>query len=531
MTTNSFSGLTKGSIVQSAAECQGTDRDDFSPSASVELIKESPLVISTRNVLDSSSDSLSSEENISLDELQQSLIANLKIEELENDFDIITKQFENSIYQSLEKSNTCMLPCFNVVCENDCKPQGSFAVLDIGGSTLRVSVVRFLGNNTAECVVNKSWTIEDDNKHLDRSFFLWVTKNFKSLVDEHTSKILKNSRGNIKVGITWSFPIIQHVASNRGIVSDLGKGFSICEEFKGGDLKDIFEECFLASGIPIEIYAIVNDSVSVLVTGSYFNNAKIGLVQGTGTNSAFLVDRSLVGERKTEYLTNTENDKKTLINTEASFLGYHLYKYVCDADKDMYHLWRVIGDPGYTPPHMTTDAYGVFQPLEMITSGRYIPEIIRRIIADYFPDSSASDKNPEYTLTAELLAQLYRCTDYEEFGSELKKTILLNSLKEDDMMALKVITKMVIYRAAIVLASYIVAMVRVSNFTHLDELEISAVGSMLRYFPGYKEAVLKILETKARKCRIPRISFDFIEDSSIYGASIAAYVNQQRMGL
>ena len=529
MITTSLVNLETNSVAHTPECCHLTKGDDYSPSASM---KENPVLISTKNVPDSSSESLSGEETMNMDDLQQSLNAQLKIAEIENDFDIITTQFEDSIYESLEKSNSCMLPCFNVVCEEDCKPQGSFCIIDIGGSTLRVSIVNFLENRTAECLVNKSWSIEDDNKLLDRSFFRWVTQKFKSFVDDDTCSTLKNSRGNIKVGITWSFPIIQHTASNKGIVSDLGKGFSVCDEFKGGDLKDIFENCFAVRGIPIEIYSIVNDSVSVFVTGSYFNNAKLGLVQGTGINSSFLVDQSLVGEQKIKFLGNTVSDKKILINTEASFLGYHLHKYVSGVERDMCHLWKLMGSGEYPPPHMTTDTYGVFQPLEMITSGRYIPEIIRRFVADYFPETDAPETGLEYTLSAELLAKLYRCTDPEKFRAELGKALPLDSMKDDDLVVLKTITNTVIYRASIVLASYIIAMVRVAKFTHLEELEISVVGSMLQYFPEYKETVLDILDKKAQQCHnIPKISFDFIKDSSIYGASIAAYVNQERMGL
>lgn len=528
MITTSLVDLETSSVAHTP-DCQLTKGDDYSPSASM---KETPVLISTKNVPDSSSESLSGEENMNMDDLQQSLNAQLKIAEIEDDFDVITRQFEDSIYESLEKSNSCMLPCFNVVCEQDCNPRGSFCILDIGGSTLRVSIVNFLDDGTAECLVNESWSIEDSNKHLDRSFFRWVTQKFKFLVDDDMCSTLKNSRGKIKVGITWSFPIIQHTASNKGIVSDLGKGFSVCDEFKGGDLKDIFENCFADGGIPIEIYSIVNDSVSVFVTGSYFNNAKLGLVQGTGINSSFLVDQSLAGKQKIKFLRNTDSDKKVLINTEASFLGYHLHKYVSDVDRDMNRLWKVMGSDEYPPPHMTTDTYGVFQPLEMITSGRYIPEIIRRFVAEYFSDTAVPEAGSEYTLSAELLASLYRCSDPEKFRAELGKSLPLDNLKDDDLVILKTITKTVIYRASMILASYIIAMVRVAKFTHLEKLEISVVGSMLQYFPEYKETVLGILDSKAvQSHNIPKISFDFIKDSSIYGASIAAYVNQERMGL
>lgn len=130
----------------------------------------------------------------------------------------------------------------------------------------------------------------DQNKHLDSSFFNWVTEKFKSVIGPNIIDSLKNLKGNIKLGITWSFPIIQADAPNRGKISDLGKGFSMDNSFKGKDLKDIFENAFANANIPVEVYSIVNDSISVFIAGSYFNNSKLGLVQGTGVNSCFLID-------------------------------------------------------------------------------------------------------------------------------------------------------------------------------------------------------------------------------------------------
>ncbi|KAG0672441.1 hypothetical protein C6P40_003125 [Pichia californica] len=463
--------------------------------------------------------------------LQNSINEYLNIDKIESDFDLITDKFEESIYEAIEKSKNCMIPCFNVACDKSIQPNGSFAVIDIGGSTLRVSVVKFLENNKANCLVNNSWTIEDGNKHLDRSFFKWIAKNFKSIIHKDLISELTNEKGYIKLGITWSFPIIQNESSNRGIVSDLGKGFSISDEFRGKDLKDIFEDCFQDNDIPIEIYAIVNDSTSVFVTGSYFNNSKLGLVQGTGINSSFLIEPSLLGNEKKKLLPSVMNDgSKLLINSESSFLGYHLNDYICSADRRMNMIWDLMSYDDITPPHLTTDAYGVFQPLEIITSGRYIPEIIRRIFVGILEsdDDVVITESNEYSLTAEFLAGLSECSDLSKFRNELEELIGVENIKLEDLNTLKIITETVIYRASIILSSYIIALVRVTKFTHLENLEISVVGSMLQYFPDYKETVLDILEVESQDGKLPIISFDFIKDSSIYGASIAAFVNESK---
>lgn len=494
-------------------------------------MESSPISISSRNV----KGSYLGDKN-SLD-LEESLKSYLNIEELEDDFELITSKFKESIYESILKSNNCMLPCFNMVCDENDEPHGSFAIIDIGGSTLRVSVVNFLKDRKAECTVNKSWLIEENMKHLDRSFFKWAADNFKTVIDANLQESLKNSRGNIKLGITWSFPIIQNVAANRGIVSDLGKGFSISDEFKGKDLKDIFEDTFNGSNVPIEVYSIVNDSISVYITGSYFNDAKLGLVQGTGVNSCFLIDAKLLGNEKKEKLKSNIEDTKLLVNTEASFLGYHLNKYITNVDCEMNNSWKLMDNDDYLLPHFTTDQYGIFQPLEIITAGRYIPEIIRRIAIakinnnDILCHISKSGADAEYSLSAETLSRLYQCDDIEKFKLILQDMVPTDDISIKDLNNLKIITKLIIHRASLVLASYILALLEVTNFKDTPTLEISVVGSMLQYFPGYKEKVLEILRFKTIEHNTPQISFDFIKDSSIYGASVAAYVNQQKLKL
>lgn len=449
--------------------------------------------------------------------LQNRLNAYFKINELNDNFDLITKQFEDSIYDALLNSENCMIPFFDVTLNNNSIEKGSLVtVIDIGGSTLRISVVKFLEDNNAECIINKTWLISDSNKHFDRPFFNWIANNFKSIIDDELLKKLSssNNENRVNIGITWSFPLIQNVAPNRGIISDLGKGFSICDEFKRKDLKDIFETCFMSNDILINVCAIVNDSISAYIAGLYFKNSRLALVQGTGVNSCFLINSNMLGDSKKHSFENNERLSKYLINTEASFLGFHLVDYITNIDHKLENAWSSIIENNYLPPHLTTKMFGVFQPLELLTSGRYLPEIIRRIIVEnvfgtnFDTNILNTDEQLPYGLSATKLSNLYNN---------------INDLK--DLNNLKIITDALIYRASLILASYIIAMLKVTKFTNIDTLDICVVGSMLEYFPGYKEKVLDILKKQSKRQKIPNICFDFIKDSSIYGAAIASFVN------
>ena len=487
-----------------------TDKSD-----SVAILTES-LTTDT----DSSSDSTLNFDTHNV--IEQKLLNYLKINQINDNFEKITEIFESQIFDSIYKSNNCMLPCLSIPPNENEQLLGFVTVIDIGGSTLRISVVEFLPNKKAQCIINKSWNINNDNKVFNIHFFNWIATNFKSVIDNQLIEKLSDNDNKIKIGLTWSFPIIQNIASNRGIVSDLGKGFSVCDEFKSGDLKDIFENCFASNNIPIKIYTIVNDSISVFISGAYFKSSKLGLVQGTGVNSCMLIDSKLFSnEKKSKLPKSYALNDKLLVNTEASFLGMHLKDYLSASDHEISGIWSIIdNDNSILPPHLTTSHYGVFQPLELLTSGRYIPEIIRRIFINFNDNKKSlfekNFPNTEYSLTAHQLSLLNQ-------GKNVGFDLI-----EEELIILKKITEFVIYRASIILVSYIISLVNIGKFNSLNELDISVVGSMLNHFPGYKKAVTEVLIEKSLLEETPNISLDFIEDSSIYGAAISALINEKR---
>ncbi|TID13181.1 hypothetical protein CANINC_005037 [Pichia inconspicua] len=461
----------------------------------------SPIISDNYTLYNSERNNYRVDEKVNVNTAQQIERINryFQIEQLKQNSDSIRDGFQESILLSLRNSKNCMLPCFNTIADESIRPEGSIIVIDIGGSTLRICIVQFEEGNTAICKVNRSWTIHDSNKHFSRSFFGWVINKFRGVIDTN-DELLKNASGRLRVGITWSFPIIQNKSARNGIVSDLGKGFSISDEFRGEDLKVIFETCFDREGIQIEVCSIVNDSASVLISGSYFNNSKIALVQGTGMNSSFLIDSSYLSRFK-----RTVPGESVIINSEASFLGYHLFKYITPIDLKLNSLWEKISDYNLEPPHMTT-SYGVFQPLELLTAGRYIPELVRLMAIEIGVLKMLTLYTEPYSLTGENLIRFYN------------KDLLV-----------KVITDAVIERASIVLVAYLKALLRVlsidtnTNYTTGNRTltEISVVGSMLQYFPGYRARVEALLP--------PTVTLTFLQDSSIYGAAIAAYVNEARM--
>ncbi|KAH3902416.1 hexokinase family protein SCDLUD_002238 [Saccharomycodes ludwigii] len=442
------------------------------------------------------------------------------IAELQQNFDEIVLEFKEDMFDAIYKSYNSMRPFFNVVPNQEVN--GTCFVIDIGGSTLRISMVELSFNYQINCILSESWCIADDNKVIDKDWLKWIISKFKGFLQ--TLKIkhkvdLSNNNGKFKVGITWSFPMVQKDASNRGEISDLGKGFEVCQEYFGGDLKDIFENNFREEGLDIDVGSIVNDSIAVFVTGAYLVKSKLALVLGTGLNSCFAINNSLFGQHKRLPLSVNSPSDKVLVNAESSFFGYNLQKYVTDIDKQMCAFWNLNYEQ-YLPPHLTTDQYGVFQPLELLTAGRYIPEIIRLTIAKVFAECSF--------VIPSLFTKGKYCCDAEFFAKLYIDVNQVSGLKPDKYELVKDIIDVVIKRASLILAMYIIALLQLAEATTSatsarETVYISVVGSMLKYFPGYKGKVEGYLNFYCKRLNLPKVEFIFLENSSIYGASISCF--------
>lgn len=90
-----------------------------------------------------------------------------------------------------------------------------------------------------------------------------------------------------KLGFTFSFPCEQ-VSIKEGYLIQWTKGFT-ASNVEGKDIGKMLQDALKRQGLPVEVTAIVNDTVGALVAHSYADPATyIGVIIGTGTNAAYL---------------------------------------------------------------------------------------------------------------------------------------------------------------------------------------------------------------------------------------------------
>ena len=130
------------------------------------------------------------------------------------------------------------------------------------------------------------------------------------------------------------------------------------------------EEAWLTSAIQdlqLHMNALVNDTEGTLLSHAFANPAtSISVILGTGLNAAVQLPLSIFSQEKTVGRPKqwTQAAKTVLVNTELSMFGAGILP-ITAADEEL--------DAASTAPG--------FQPLEQLTSGRYLGEICRLLFA------------------------------------------------------------------------------------------------------------------------------------------------------
>ncbi|EXJ84720.1 serine/threonine protein kinase [Capronia epimyces CBS 606.96] len=347
---------------------------------------------------------------------------------------------------------------------------GQFLAIDVGGTNLRVAFIELLGDaasderlptaNGAERsretirnaqrprvrrTLEKAWPIGEHLK-MDKTedLFAWVG----DCVAEVVSDRLTSDMGKVPVpeelpmGITFSFPMIQTELSSATLMP-MGKGFTISSDL---DLGSTLLQGYArhtrrqspTSSSPrakrrrlgplprLKIAAITNDTIATLASLAYtvksLPNSRVaaGIIVGTGCNATIPMPFSKLGEAKSESIRKKKPDAtETVVNTEITIAGAcgPLQAVTTDWDRQ---LDAACARPG-------------FQPLEYMTGGRYIGELVRIIFVDYMTTAQKPPVSPaalpativhSYSFTTTFVsAVVARARSDSELAGELKRRI------------------------------------------------------------------------------------------------------------
>ncbi|KAF7561776.1 hypothetical protein G7046_g2374 [Stylonectria norvegica] len=416
------------------------------------------------------------------------------------------------------------------------RSHGCHLAIDIGGTNLRVGFVEVLskeaqqvqdstllpnGNGTSgpnhlpttsgrvRRLLERSWPIDDHLKIQNAdSLFLWIGQCIADVVREGCNTLQLPIDTPLKLGVTFSFPMVQHSISEATLMS-MGKGFAISPDTDLGSRLLNGYACAKTPDLPpIRVEAIANDSVATLISFIFKYNetatrkAAMGLILGTGCNATIPLKLSLLHAKKHPQNVSVLpgeriTDVKIAVNTELSIngtapplreLGFmSVWDHVLDAQNE---------SPG-------------FQPLEYMTAGRYLGELGRIMLVDFMTrhlgvpsETLPSGLLQRHSLTTTFLSNFKPltppaalvCRLREEFPEQPASP--LSVWTEDVASALYHIAKAIEVRAAGIVAAAVLALLTLAEEIPLDrstaseevrEVGVGYTGGCIVQFQDYSE--------------------------------------------
>lgn len=430
------------------------------------------------------------------------------------------------------------LPTF-IECLPSGRESGIYLVVDLGGTNLRVGTVCLNCLPPAPLLLKIKELIKSNNHvFLKESRCYWLLKQSWQ-VPLHISTDPKGGAAlfsfiadciliyletfnvqnllfsdEIRLGFTFSYPVNQiHLA--HGIIKSFAKGFQ-CGDCIGKDAAILLEKALEKKSFDnIKVHALINDTVGVLLTNLFMSRGsqiKVGLILGTGTNAAIVLDSKSKCFVNSDGSLNIERNLKitqkipTIVNLEWG--SFHLdsrHRTIYDDQLD-----RESSNPGS-------------QFFEKMISGKYLGELVRLQIHAHTSMVHCPASQP-YCLRSEDLAYLESMSITEEnlvkkFLAQ-KLSIPLNAITIDDFTVLS-FCKKISQRSADLVACALTAIYEI--FGDGPSFGISVDGSMYHHYCGYQDGIKRrINELNPSNM----IFFETGEDFSIVGAAVAAALSK-----
>lgn len=122
----------------------------------------------------------------------------------------LSGELRKQFFDGLQKDEQCMLPSYSHQLPTG-REHGQYLALDVGGSTLRVALVKLSGrsadgSNDGDIVSMQNFKITRDIKNLEgMAFFNWMAARIKETLASSVKQDV--SEKPIPVALAWSFPI------------------------------------------------------------------------------------------------------------------------------------------------------------------------------------------------------------------------------------------------------------------------------------------------------------------------------------
>ena len=313
-----------------------------------------------------------------------------------------------------------------------------------------------------------------------RALFDFVASQIKVFLE---SEVV--SERDIRVGFTFAFPT-RMTGVSSGLLMKWTKSWDV-PDLVGADPVQALESALERVGLGnLKVNVLLNDTVGTLVLG-YFEdrNTLAGGILGTGTNfAAWLGDMAFNFECGNFDFGALKPRIQTAVDQEL------------DAESQ---------NPGE-------------QLLEKMVSGRYLGELMRRLMLPHFEASSL--QVPDTVVSDDLSHLLADRDDLPVSGAFFERLGIQSSDLEDRRLAGS-IAAIVMKRSAQISALVVAALLEYVDSALEEEHGITIDGSLFEHAPGYPETMRAFLGQWFGK-RAARIELKLVKDGSGIGAALSS---------
>lgn len=293
------------------------------------------------------------------------------VKELEQEFSVsgetlrkIVDHFITELDKGLSKKggNIPMIPGW-VMDYPTGKETGDYIAIDLGGTNLRVVLVKLGGNRDFDTTQSKFPLPEHMRTAKSEELWSFIADCLKKFVDDLYPEGCKEP---LPLGFTFSYPASQN-SITEAVLQRWTKGWAI-EGVEGKDVAPMLQDAIKKVGVPIKVVAIINDTVGTLVASRYTDpEAKLGLIFGTGVNGAYYDVVKDIPKLEGKTADDVDPDSPMAINCEYGSFDNELVvlprtKYDVRVDKESPR-------PGQ-------------QSFEKMNSGYYLGELLRLVLLD-----------------------------------------------------------------------------------------------------------------------------------------------------
>ncbi|KAJ2712045.1 hypothetical protein H4R19_002955 [Coemansia spiralis] len=427
----------------------------------------------------------------------------------------IIAEFHRSMHAGLAKDDPAALPMIPTFVSRrpTGKETGHFLALDLGGTNLRACQVELRGDTTYDLVQQK-FTITQEAK--ESRLWDFIAECVGIFLEEHDLCPAAGQR-TIPCGFTFSFPIFQTGIAS-GNLSMWNKGFTVPNSV-GRDVVNLTQSAFQRHHVPVEIVAVVNDTVGTLMTSAYsFPDTQMGIIFGTGTNAAYWEDLNRIGKWK------GAPGGEMVVNLEwgAFDNATRVLPYTMHDNK----LNRKSSNPG-------------LQVYEKMISGLFLGEVARNAILALvdqrllFAGRSSVILNKSYTFDTAYMSAIVAddSPDLDGVRTVLESTLEVPSTTLIDRQAVRNVCAMIGNRGVRLSAAAMSAVLLTRPELLETNLSVGIDGSMYQFYPNFERDLYAVSRIFLGEDFVDnRLKLHLAKDGSGVGAAIVAMtVAQERL--